>query len=44
MYLMGQAFFSAHLMMRFNPRSIVSVAFYRKYDDVVGPIFESYST
>jgi len=42
MYLMGQAFFSAHLMMQFKPRTIISVALCRKNDAVLGPIFESY--
>jgi len=42
MYLMGQAFFSAHLMQRFKPNSIVSVALCSKDDSVLRPIFESY--
>ena len=42
MYLMGQAFFSAHLMMQFKPRTIVSVALCRQNDAILGPIFESY--
>ena len=42
MYLMGQAFFSARLMERFKPRSIVSVALVRESDTVLGPLFEEY--
>jgi hypothetical protein len=42
MYLMGQAFFSAHLMKRFQPRSITSVALCHQSDEVLAPIFESY--
>ena len=42
MYLMGQAFFSAHLMMKFKPRTIQSVALCRENDAILGPIFESY--
>ncbi|MFO0426458.1 MAG: hypothetical protein ACK526_07830 [Planctomyces sp.] len=42
MYLLGQAFFSAHLMMKFKPRTIQSVALCRENDAILGPIFESY--
>ncbi len=42
MYLMGQAFFSAELLKRFNPRSIKSVAIVTKDDSVLRPIFEKY--
>ncbi len=42
MYLMGQTFFSAELMKRFNPKSVKAVALCEKYDDVLGPILESY--
>jgi hypothetical protein len=42
MYLMGQAFFSAELLKRFNPRSIESVAIVTKDDAVLRPIFEKY--
>lgn len=42
MTLMGQAFFSAQLMMKFKPRTIQSVALCREYDTVLGPMFESY--
>jgi hypothetical protein len=42
MYLTGQAFFSAELMKRFNPKSIKSVALCEKYDAVLGPILEKY--
>ena len=42
MYLMGQAFFSVKLIQPFQPKSIKSVALCTQYDDVLGPIFESY--
>lgn len=42
MYLMGQAYFSMHLVERHEPASIQSVALCRKYDSVLRPIFESY--
>ena len=42
MYLMGQAFFSAQLMRRFQPRSIESVALVAKDDDILRPLFEQY--
>jgi hypothetical protein len=42
MYLMGQAFFSARLMERFRPRSIVSVALVRESDSVLEPLFQEY--
>ncbi len=42
MYLMGQAFFSAELMKKFKPASILSVALCLKDDSVLRPIFESY--
>ena len=42
MYLMGQAFFSAELMKRFNPASILSVALCLKDDSVLRPIFEAH--
>ncbi len=42
MYLMGQAFFSAHLMMRFRPHTITSVALCYENDSVLGPMFEAY--
>lgn len=42
MYLMGQTFFSAELMKRFNPSSIGSVALCETYDSVLGPILERY--
>jgi hypothetical protein len=42
MYLMGQAFFSAELMKRFNPKSIKSVALCEKYDAVLGPMIGKY--
>jgi hypothetical protein len=42
MYLMGQAFFSAQLMLRFKPRSVVSVALCHKDDEVLGPLFTQY--
>jgi len=42
MYLMGQAYFSMHLLKRHNPASIHSIALCGEYDDVLGPIFNSY--
>lgn len=42
MYLMGQALFSLHLLERFSPRSIRSVAPCRRTDSVLAPIFEQY--
>jgi hypothetical protein len=42
MYLMGQAFFSAQLMMRFRPRSVESVAVVAQDDNVLRPLFEQY--
>jgi hypothetical protein len=42
MYLMGQAFFSAQLIHRFNPRSVVSVALCSQDDSVLRPLFEQY--
>jgi hypothetical protein len=42
MYLMGQAFFSAQLVQRFNPRSVISVALCSQNDAVLRPLFEQY--
>jgi len=42
MYLMGQAYFSMHLIERHDPASIQSVALCSETDGVLGPIFESY--
>jgi hypothetical protein len=42
MYLMGQALFSAQLICRFMPRSVVSVALCSKDDSVLRPLFEQY--
>ena len=42
MYLMGQAFFSAQLLQRFKPRSVVSVALCSRDDAVLRPLFEQY--
>ena len=42
MYLMGQAFFSAQLIHRFNPRSVVSVALCSQDDSVLRPLIEQY--
>ena len=42
MYLMGQAFFSAQLLQRFQPRSVVSVALCSEDDAVLRPLFEQY--
>lgn len=43
MYLMGQAFFSAQLIQRFHPRSVVSVALCLQDDAVLRPLFEHYA-
>ena len=42
MSLMGQAFFSAQLMLPFKPRSIVLVALCSVDDSVLRPLFEQY--
>jgi len=42
MYLMGQAFFSAQLTRRFNPRSVMSVALCSQDDSELRPLFEQY--
>ncbi|MDA0919172.1 MAG: hypothetical protein O2945_08885 [Planctomycetota bacterium] len=42
MSVMGQALFSLHLLERFNPRSIKSVALCSRTDSVLAPIFEQY--
>ncbi|MBL8820670.1 MAG: hypothetical protein JNL58_31900 [Planctomyces sp.] len=42
MYLMGQAFYSPQLMMKFNPRTITSVALCEYHDAVMVPLIESY--
>ena len=42
MYLMGQAFFSAQLIKRFNPRSVMSVAVCSQDDSELRPLFEQY--
>lgn len=42
MYLVGQAFFSMHLIERHSPASIRSVALCERTDSVLRPIFESY--
>ena len=42
MYLLGQAFFSAQLMQRFQPRSVESVALVAQDDDILRPLFEQY--
>lgn len=41
MHLMGQAYFSMHLIERHDPASIQSVALCEKRDAVLAPIFES---
>ena len=41
-YLMGQAFFSAQLIHRFYPRSVVSVALCGQDDSVLRPLFEQF--
>jgi hypothetical protein len=43
MYLMGQAFFSAQLIQRFNPHSVVSVALCSQDDAVLRPLCEQYA-
>lgn len=40
--LMGQAFFSAQLIRRFNPRSVISVALCSQDDSELRPLFEQY--
>ncbi|MFT5324193.1 MAG: hypothetical protein ACI8P0_002053 [Planctomycetaceae bacterium] len=40
--VIGQALFSLHLLERFNPRSIKSVALCSQNDSVLAPIFEQY--
>ena len=42
MYLMGQAFFSAQFIEKFNPRSVISVALCTHYDKVLRLLFEQY--
>ena len=42
MSVMGQALFSLHLLERFNPRSIKSVALCSRTDSVLATIFEQY--
>lgn len=42
MYLMGQAYFSAKLVERFKPRSIVSVALVMQDDSVLRPLLEAH--
>lgn len=42
MYLMGQAFFSALLIQRYQPRSVVSVALCSQDDAVLRPLLEQY--
>ncbi|MDA0835775.1 MAG: hypothetical protein O2955_15465 [Planctomycetota bacterium] len=42
MHLLGQAFFSAHLMKSFSPKSIRSIALCEKDDEVLRPLFEQY--
>lgn len=44
MYLMGQAFFSPQLMMKFNPRTITSITLCKLHDLVMVPLFESYAS
>jgi hypothetical protein len=38
MYLMGQAFFSVHLVRRLGVASVRTVALCTDYDEVLGPI------
>jgi len=42
MHLLGQALFSSHLMQRFGPRSVLSVALCGQDDAVLRPVFEEY--
>ncbi len=42
MYLMGQVFFSAQLIEKFSPRSILSVALCSRDDEVLRPLLEQY--
>lgn len=42
MNLMGQAFFSAQLICRFDPRSVTSVALCSQDDSELRPLFEQY--
>ena len=42
MTLLGQALFSAQLVQRFRPRSVLSVALCSKDDAVLRPLFEQY--
>ncbi len=42
MYLMGQAFFSAQIVKRYKPKSILSVALCNKDDCVLRPVFEKH--
>jgi hypothetical protein len=43
MYLMGQVFFSAQLIQRWKPRSVVSVALVAKDDEELRPLILQYS-
>jgi hypothetical protein len=42
MYLMGQTFFSAHLIKQFHPASVQSVALCTADDSVLRPLLEQY--
>jgi len=42
MYLMGQAFFSAELIRRFNPSTVRSVALCTRDDEVLRPLLERF--
>jgi hypothetical protein len=42
MYLMGQTFFSARLIQRFNPASVKAVALCKRDDSVLNPLLEQY--
>jgi len=42
MNLMGQTFFSAKLIERFNPRSVRVVALCKAHDSVLSPMLESF--
>lgn len=43
MYLMGQTLFSAELVRRFNPKSVVSVALCAADDALLRPMLESHA-
>lgn len=42
MYLMGQTLFSRELVLKFKPKSVLSVALCSKNDEVLGPMLEKH--